>query len=245
MGTFLSILVSTGFISLVSFSGALFLFFQKHLVQRISLFLLAFAAGSFMGAAFLHLLPEAVEQVESANSFLFILLGFGLFFFIENIFHWHHVRNDEPEHKSLGMLTLLGDGVHNFLDGMIIAAVFFVDIKLGFAATLAVALHEIPQEIAEFGVLIHAGYSRMRALLFNFLSASTVIAGGILSFFLEAWLGQWIALFMLFAAGVFIYVAASDFVPEMRKERNFSKSISLLATFAAGVFLMWLVLFLE
>lgn len=245
MNTFLSILVSTGFISFVSFSGVLFLFFQKHLVQRISLFLLAFAAGSFMGAAFLHLLPEAVEEVQSESAFLFILFGFGLFFLIENIFHWHHVRGDEPEHKSLGLLTLLGDGVHNFLDGMIIAAVFFVDIKLGFATTLAVALHEIPQEIAEFGVLIHAGYSRLRALLFNFLSASTVVVGGVLSFLLIDFVEQWIPLFMLFAAGVFIYVAASDFVPEMRKERNFSKSLSLLATFAAGIFLMWAVLFLE
>jgi zinc and cadmium transporter len=245
MPVFASILIATGFISLISLSGALFLFFQKSLAQRISIFLLAFAAGALMGAAFLHLLPEAVEQARSTNAFLFILFGFGVFFFIENILHWHHTRGDHSEHRSLGILSLLGDGAHNFLDGMVIAAVFFVDIKLGFATTLAVALHEIPQEIAEFGVLIHAGFSRVRALLLNFLSAITVVLGGVVSFFLAEFLMQWVALFMLFAVGIFVYVAASDFVPEIRKEQGVSKSLGLLFTFAAGIFLMWLVLFLE
>jgi zinc and cadmium transporter len=245
MAIFVSILIATGAISLLALTGAVFLFFQKTLVQRISIFLLAFAAGALMGNAFLHLLPEAVEEVSSPNAFVFILLGFGLFFFIENILHWHHVRGDRPEHHSLGTLVLLGDGVHNFLDGMIIAAVFFVDIKLGFATTLAIALHEIPQEIAEFGVLLHAGFSRGRALLLNFLSATTVVAGGIVSFSLAGVLGEWVMLFVLFAVGVFVYVAASDFVPEIRKEQGLPKSLGLLGTFAAGIFLMWAVLFLE
>lgn len=198
-----------------------------------------------MGTAFLHLLPEAIENIESRNAFLFILAGFGIFFVIENILHWHHSHRGEPAHNSLGTLTLLGDGFHNFIDGMIIAAVFFVDIRLGFATTLAVALHEIPQEAAEFGVLIHAGFSRAKALLWNFLSASTVVLGGIVSFLLAGVLGQWIALFLLFAVGIFLYIAASDFVPEIRKEQSLPKSLGLLGTFAAGIFLMWLVLFLE
>ncbi|HEY4509980.1 MAG TPA: ZIP family metal transporter [Candidatus Paceibacterota bacterium] len=245
MGTFLAILLSCGFISLLSFSGAAFLFFQRQLIQKFSIFLLAFAAGASMGAAFLHLLPEAIEGIESENAFLFVLFGFGLFFFIENILHWHHTRGDHPEHRSLGILSLLGDGVHNFVDGMIIAAVFFVDMNLGFVTVLAVALHEIPEEIAEFGVLIYAGFSRKRALLLNFLSATTVILGGVVSFLLAGFLGQWISLFLLFAVGIFVYVAASDFVPEIRKEEGLPKSLGLLFTFAAGIFLMWLVLFLE
>ncbi|MEK7542663.1 MAG: ZIP family metal transporter [Patescibacteria group bacterium] len=245
MTTFFGILISTGCISLLSFSGALFLFFQKNLIQRISIFLLAFAAGSFMGAAFLHLLPEAIKEIKSENAFLFVLFGFSAFFFIENILHWHHTRGDKPQHRSLGILSLLGDGTHNFLDGMIIAAVFFVDIKLGFVTTLAVALHEIPQEIAEFGVLMYAGFSKARALLLNFLSATTVVLGGIVSFLLAGFLGEWVMLFVLFAVGVFVYVAASDFVPEIRKEQSPVKSLSLLFTFVAGIFLMWLVLFLE
>lgn len=245
MSTFFGILIVTGFISLLSFSGAVFLFFQRHLVQRISIFLLAFAAGSFMGTAFLHLLPEAIEEITSENASLFVLFGFSTFFFIENILHWHHTRGDKPQHRSLGILSLLGDGTHNFLDGMIIAAVFFVDIKLGFVTTLAVALHEIPQEIAEFGVLRYAGFSRMRALLLNFLSATTVILGGIASFLLAGFLEKWVMLFVLFAVGVFVYVAASDFVPEIRKEQSLPKSLSLLFTFVAGIFLMWFALFLE
>ena len=198
-----------------------------------------------MGTAFLHLLPEAIEGIESKNAFLFILFGFGLFFFIENILHWHHTRGDYPEHRSFGILSLLGDGVHNFVDGMIIAAVFFVDMKLGFVTVLAVALHEIPQEIAEFGVLIYSGFSRKRAFLLNFISATTVILGGVVTFLLAGVLGEWISLLLLFAVGIFVYVAASDFVPEIRKEERLSKSLGLLLTFAAGIFLMWLVLFLE
>lgn len=198
-----------------------------------------------MGNAFLHLLPEAIKGVESESAFLFILLGFGIFFFIENILHWHHTRGDHPEHRSLGILSLLGDGVHNFIDGMIIAAVFFVDIKLGFVTAVAVAVHEIPQEIAEFGVLVYAGFSRARALLLNFLSSTAVLAGGIVSFWLAGFVGERVTLFLLFAVGIFVYVAASDFVPEIRKEESLAKSLGLLVTFAAGILLMWLVLFLE
>jgi len=245
MPIFVSILIATGSISLLSFAGALFLFFQKQLVHRISIFLLAFAAGALMGTAFLHLLPEAAQKVESRHAFLFILFGFGLFFVIENILHWHHTAGDTSEHRSFGILSLLGDGVHNFLDGMIIAGVFFVDVQLGFITALAVAFHEIPQEFAEFGVLIHAGFSRKRALVLNFLSASTVVLGGIVSFFLAAVLEQWIMLFVLFAVGVFVYMAASDFVPEIRKEQGVKKSLSLLLVFSAGIALMWTVLFLE
>ena len=243
--TFIAIIIATGLISLLSLSGSLLLFLKKNLLDRISIFLVAFAAGALMGAAFLHLLPEAIEGIESPNAFLFILFGFGIFFFIENILHWHHSHRNQKAHASFGSLALLGDGVHNFLDGMIIAAVFIIDIKLGFVTVLAVALHEIPQEIAEFGVLLRAGFSRHRALVLNFFSATTVILGGVVGYFLQGILGQWISLFILFAVGIFLYIGASDFVPEIRKEQGLRKSLGLLFTFAAGIFLMWAVLFIE
>jgi len=183
--TLYAIILATGLISFLSLSGVLLVFFKRHILDRMSIFLMAFAAGTFMGTAFLHLLPEATKGIESVTPFLFILFGFGIFFFIENILHWHHSHSGKGNHASLGAISLLGDGAHNFLDGMIIAAVFFVDIRLGFITAVAVAFHEIPQEIAEFGVLMYAGYSKYRALLFNFLSALTVVAGGIVSFFLE------------------------------------------------------------
>jgi len=245
MSIFLSILISTGVISLLSLFGALFLFSQKDLLKRISIFLLAFAAGALMGNAFLHILPRAAEKAASPHSFLFVLFGFGLFFVIENILHWHHTHQGEPTHKVLGTLSLLGDGAHNFLDGLIIAAVFFIDIKLGFATTLAIALHEIPQELAEFGVLVHSGMSKARALFLNFLSASMVVLGGMVSFLLAGVLGSWVNALLLLAVGIFVYVAASDFVPEIRKEQGLKKSIGLLFTFAAGISLMWIALFLE
>jgi len=192
-----------------------------------------------MGAAFLHLLPEAIEKTESKNAFVYILIGFGIFFFVEKILHWHHSHRRQAEHAPLGMLSLLGDGLHNFIDGMVIAATFFVDVRLGFVTAAAVALHEVPQEIAEFGVLVYAGFSKRRALILNFLSATTVIAGGMVGFFLQGFLRERIALFILFAVGIFLYLAASDFVPEIRKEEGLKKSLTLLFTFAAGIFLMW------
>jgi len=215
------------------------------MLEKISLFLVAFAAGALMGAAFLHVLPEAVEGLESSYAFIFILIGFSIFFFIEKILHWHHVHKGLTAHKSLGTLSLFGDGLHNFLDGMIIAATFFIDVKLGLVTTAAVALHEIPQEISEFGVLVYSGFSKRKALLFNFFSASTVVAGGIISYFLEGFLGQWITLFLMFAVGTFMYIAASDFVPEIRKEEGLKRSVGLLSVFVMGVSLMWILSLVE
>lgn len=242
---FLIIVASSG-ISFLSLSGSLLLFVKQHLLDQVSLFLVSFAAGALMGAAFLHLLPEAIERGLSEGAFLYILIGFGIFFIVEKILHWHHSHYGQKEHRNpLGILSLLGDSLHNFLDGMIIGATFFVDIKLGFITTAAVALHEIPQEIAEFGVLTYSGFSRRRALLLNFFSATTVILGGIMSYVLRGFVGEWIALFLLFAVGTFLYIGASDFVPEVRREENLKKSFSLLSVFAAGIAFMWVFSLIE
>lgn len=245
MNTLFSIIIATGFISALSLSGTILLFFRKDILNKLSVFLVAFAAGALLGAAFLHLLPEAIEKIESESAFVYILVGFGIFFFVENLLHWHHSHRGQTAHAPLGILSLLGDTLHNFLDGMIIAAAFFVDVKLGFVSTAAVALHEIPQEIAEFGVLVYAGFSKRRALALNFLSSTTVIAGGIVSYFLEGIVGQWVPFFLLFAVGTFLYLGASDFVPEIRKEEGLARSLQILFVFAAGVILMWLFTYLE
>ena len=241
-----SILIATGIISTLSFSGSIFLFLRKYTLDKLAIFLVAFAAGALMGTAFLHLLPEAIETMEGKGSFLYILVGFTIFFFLENVLHWHHShRNEGTTHAQLGTLSLLGDGMHNFLDGLIIAAAFFIDIRLGVATTTAIAFHEIPQEMAEYGVLIYAGFSRTRALLFNFLSATTVIMGGIIGYILQDIIGQWITVIIFFAVGTFLYLAASDFVPEIKKEQGIKKSLTLLSVFAAGIILMWLFTFIE
>ena len=240
MSIFVSILVSTGFIALISLSGALFLFFKKGLVQRISIFLLAFAAGALMGNAFLHLLPRAIEKVVSPHAFLFVLFGFGLFFFIENSLHWNHTRGDKPEHRSFGILSLLGDGAHNFLDGMIIASVFFIDVKLGFATTLAIALHEIPQEIGDFGILIYAGYTRSKALLFNFISALAAVVGALVTLAIGNSVESFIPPLVAISAGSFIYIAGSDLVPELQKTTDIKKSLLQFIAIVIGVSLMFI-----
>ncbi|MEK7510285.1 MAG: ZIP family metal transporter [Patescibacteria group bacterium] len=241
----LPLLIATGCISLLSLSGTLLLLLKKDLLERLTIFLVAFAAGALLGAAFLHLLPEAIEQIGGTHQFLLVLIGFGIFFFIENILHWHHSHKGQTKHASLGVLSLVGDSLHNFLDGVIIAAAFLVDVKLGFVTSAAVALHEIPQEISEFAVLLYAGFSKKRALLLNFFSATSIIAGGVVSYLLGGLIGEWIALFLLFAVGTFLYVGASDFVPEIRREESLKKSLQILSIFGGGIAFMWLLTFVE
>ena len=246
MSLLASILIATGIISVLSLSGSVFLFLRKHVLDKLAIFLVAFAAGALMGTAFLHLLPEAVEMVEGKGAFLYILIGFTIFFFLENVLHWHHShRGGDTAHAQLGTLSLFGDAAHNFLDGLIIAAAFFIDMRLGIVTATAIALHEIPQEVAEYGVLIYTGFSRARALVFNFLSASTVIVGGIVGYLLQGIIGQLETIIMFFAVGTFLYLAASDFVPEIKKEQGLKKSLTLLSVFAAGIMLMWLFTFVE
>ena len=246
MSLLASILIATGIISVLSLSGSVFLFLRKHILDKLAIFLVAFAAGALMGTAFLHLLPQAVEIMDGEGAFVYILIGFTIFFFLENILHWHHShRDDSTPHAQLGTLSLLGDGAHNFLDGIIIATAFFIDARLGIATTTAIAFHEIPQEMAEYGVLIYAGFSRARALVFNFLSASTVIMGGIVGYLLQDIIGSWVTIIIFFAVGTFLYLAASDFVPEIKKEQGLKKSLTLLSVFAAGIMLMWLFTFIE
>lgn len=247
MNPFLLTLLSTFAISTLSLSGSLFLFLKDQLLKHISLSLLALAAGALLGTSLLHLLPEVAKKGFPENGFLVMLTGFLLFYVIEQVLHLHHGGEGKEEHspKSLGVLSLLGDASHNFIDGVILAAAFLIDAKLGLAATAAVALHEIPQEIAEFGVLLYSGFSKIKALFLNFLSATTVILGGIFGFFLRDTIESSIPFVLLFAAGSFLYVGASDFIPEFKQERNLKKSLILSLIFFLGVLLMWLFTFLE
>ena len=169
-----------------------------------------------------------------------------MFFYIgEKLLHLHHGPQGADEHspRELGVLSLSADAVHNFVDGIILAVAFLVDVRLGLVTAAAVALHEIPQEIAEFGVLLYAGFSKRRALFLNFLSATTVILGGIVGFLFQEIFISFIPFVLLFAAGSFLYIGASDFVPEFKKERDPKKSLALSLTFFSGIFLMWIFTF--
>lgn len=249
MTTLFYILLSAFLVSLISFVGALSLFFKEKFLNKILLVLVALSAGALMGGAFLHLLPEAIEKAGEANIlkvFIFALLGFCLFYVLEEFIKWHHHHstshsNEEccdKDIKPFSYLILFSDGLHNFLDGLIIAASFVVSPISGFATTLAVALHEIPQELGDFGVLVYGGLTKSKALLFNFLSALLAVLGGLVGFFLAQKIGFNIVYLLPFAAGNFIYIACSDLIPEIKKDFSLKKSFGYFCVFVLGILLM-------
>ena len=217
---------------------------KEKLLQKILLFLVSLSAGALMGGAFIHLLPEAQEKYRDGNMFLIVLLSFIFFFFVEKLLHWRHCHKGECEIHTFGYMNLFGDAVHNFIDGLVIAATFLTDIKLGIATSLAVFLHEIPQEIGDFGVLLYSGFGRKKAIISNFLVALTAVLGGLIGYFLSFSIDRFTTYLLPFTAGGFIYIAASDLMPEIRKETNLKKSLVSFAVFIVGILLMFLVKFI-
>jgi len=196
-----------------------------------------------MGGAFLHLLPEAVSKSADIEIFWWVLGGFIFFFLIEKVLHWHHCHKTVHPH-TFGYMNLIGDAIHNFTDGLIIAASFIASPSLGIATTIVIAAHEIPQEIGDFGVLIYSGFRKFRALFLNFVAALTVVIGGLTGYFISAFIQQSISFLLPLAAGGFIYIASSDLIPELRKEAEARKSFLIFMTFLVGILLMWIVKFI-
>jgi len=244
MNVLVWILASTFVVSLISFIGVLTLVLKEKLLDKILLVLVALSAGALMGGAFLHLIPEAVEEFGDGSIFIYVLVGFVLFFLVEKVLHWRHCHKGKCDIHTFAYMNLIGDGVHNFIDGLIIAASFVVDIGLGIVTTIAVALHEIPQEIGDFGVLVYGGIKKVKALFLNFITALTAIIGGIVGYFLSGNVEGSIVFLLPFAAGGFIYIAASDLIPEIRKEVSLKKSLLYLGIFILGILLMYGVKFL-
>ena len=223
-------------------------------------FLVAVAIGALLGDALIHLIPEALEEADNPKIIpLFVILGFLLFFILEKYFHWHHGTHGVQEHtkecdiddvnchpKPLGKLVIVSDAAHNLIDGMIIAASFFISIEVGIATTIAIILHEIPQEIADFGVLIHSGYSRSRALFLNFVSALFAVLGAIITILLGEIVEEIIVWLLPVAAGAFIYIASSDLTPELHKQDPSSRStLTQLVAIIIGVTAMFGLLAVE
>ncbi len=244
MSTFFYILIATTLISFGALVGIFTLAINEQKLNKILLLLVSLSAGALMGGAFIHLLPEASEELNGKALYGIVLLSFISFFFLEKLFHWRHCHKGKCDIHSFGYMNLFGDTIHNFIDGLILAATFMTDIRLGFISTLAIALHEIPQEIGDFGVLLYAGFKKKKALIANFLVATTVIIGGIVGYFLSS-LNSFTVYLLPFAAGGFIYIAASDLMPEIRKEQSLKKSIASFGMFLIGVLIMYLVTFLE
>jgi len=244
MNTLLWIVISTFLVSIIAFIGILVLILKEKSLEKLLLILVALSAGALMGGAFLHLIPEAVEKFSAHDISLYVLVGFVLFFLIEKILHWRHCHKGKCEVHTFAYMNLFGDAVHNFIDGLIIAASFVVNIQLGIATTLAVVLHEIPQEIGDFGVLVYGGFKKTKALFWNFICALTAIIGGILGYYLSSYVESSVMFLLPFAAGGFIYIAASDLIPEIRKEVDLKKSLVTFGVFIIGIAIMFAVKFI-
>jgi len=239
------IILATIIVSLISFVGIVTLALKDSALNKILLVLIGLSAGALMGGAFLHLLPETIEKSEIYNVpvldlFLFVLVGFILFFIIEKVLHWHHCHKGQCDVHTFRYMNLIGDSIHNFIDGLIMAASFVVSIPLGITTTIAISVHEIPQEIGDFGVLIYGGFSKKKTLTLNFIVALTAVIGGIVGYFISSLIDNTVLYILPFAAGGFIYIAATDLVPEIRKELNMKKYMATLFVFICGILLMWM-----
>ena len=235
-------------VSLVSFAGLFTLSLKMDKLMKVLLYLVSFSAGALLGGAFIHLLPEAIEMSGgmTLQISLFVLSGLLGFFAIEKFIHWRHCHiptsSEHPHH--LGTMNLVGDGVHNLIDGLIIGASYLASIPIGISTTIAVVLHEIPQEIGDFGVLVHSGMKRGKALMLNFLIALTALAGTIISLVIGGMFDSLIQFLLPFTAGGFIYIATADLIPELKKECSMGKSFGQLVSILLGVGVMMLTLLL-
>lgn len=218
------ILLFTFLGSVASLIGGITLLYKEKFAIKISHFLSSFAAGVLLGTAFLDLLPEASEHSLEVNLFFWTLSGLLGFFLLERFIHWfhHHGAGEHTDPKgknrSLVSLVVIGDSVHNFIDGVVIAATFLVSIPLGIVTSLAVAAHEIPQEIGDFGILLHRGLKKGKVLLINIISALTAVGGAVLTYLFKDLVTEILPIFLALTAGFFIYIASSDLIPEIHNE---------------------------
>jgi zinc and cadmium transporter len=226
-------------ISLISFVGVISLLFKENMLNKILLLLISFSAGALIGGAFLHLIPEAAEKSPHGEVYLFVIVGFILFFILEKYLHWRHCHKGKCEIHTFTYLNLAGDGVHNFIDGLIIGSAFVVSINFGVATSFAIIMHEIPQEIGDFGVLVYGGLNKNKALFYNFMSALTAVVGTVIGYALANTSDAFLRLLMPIAAGGFIYIASCDLIPELHKEQDIKKATLSMGVFILGVAFMY------
>ena len=243
------IIAATVLVSLISLVGIALFFLGKKEMESAMFALVSFATGAILGAAFFDLLPESFTVAGPLLALKFVFAGLIAMFVMEKIIHLHHHHHveHEGEHKHpLGMLTLIGDASHNFLDGVAISAAFMVNVPLGITTTIAVICHEIPHEIGNFSLLLYSGYSRTNALLFNFMSALAAIVGGVAFFFFAGAMKDVESLALAFTAGTFIYIACADIFPELHKEVKLRNAVLQLVLILMGAAMIWAIMrFLE
>jgi len=236
-------LASVIFVSAISLVSLSLLPFGERRVKRLLLYLVSFSAGALLGDVFIHLLPEATRAGFTPEISLYALTGIVLSFVVEKLMHWrhyHYLKNGGKtgKVKIVAYMNLFGDGIHNFIDGLAIGSSYAAGVTTGIATTLAVIFHEIPQEFGDFGVLLHAGLKKKRALAYNFLSGLTAIAGALIAFFAVNMSESSFESLLSFAAGTFIYIAGSTLIPELQKETKPVQSLIQLLAFLFGIVVM-------
>ena len=241
------IILATTTIGLISLIGVIFIFGKEKKPSFLKA-LISLAAGSLLAAALLDLLPEAIEKGTISPTTILgtALFSIVFFFLLEKIFHWHHCRCEDcgnpcpPNKKNLIAVNLIGDGIHNLIDGFLIASAFMLNFQTGLVVTFAVILHEIPQEITDFGILLFAGLTKVKALIYNLIIALTAVAGGIVFYFFSKQFEHMVPLMAAFAAGNFIYLATADLIPELHHETDSRKIISHSLWLLGGVAIIFI-----
>lgn len=249
MITWLFGIFSVVIISLISMIGVLALWLKENQLKRVLLYMVSFSAGALFGDAFIHLIPEAIEETGFELSIsVFILFGVLFSFVVEKFLRWRHchIPTSSEHPHSFAYMNLFGDAIHNLIDGLIIGGSYIVNFSVGIATTLAVLFHEIPQELGDFGVLVHGGFSKRKALWFNLLTALTAAIGTILALTFGSVIEGFTPLMLSFAAGNFIYIAGSDLIPELRKdEANLKKATLQIISICLGIITMVFMLLFE
>ena len=248
MQIWLYTLGSVFLISLISLVGIFTLSLKMEKLEKMLIYMISFAAGALLGDAFIHLLPETFADCGfGVEISLYVLAGVAASFVMEKIVHWRHCHHPacEDHPHPYAKMNLLGDLVHNLIDGIIIGAAYLVSIPVGVATTMAVLFHEVPQEIGDFGILIHGGYSRKKALLLNFAIALSAIFGAILTLIIGSHIHGITHFLLPFAAGTFIYIATADLIPELHKEVAIKRSLLQFFWFILGIGVMLGLLLIE
>jgi zinc and cadmium transporter len=239
-------LLSVVAVSLISLVGIISLITGNDKLKPWLLPLVSFSAGALLGDVFIHILPEIAESGWTNSTGIWLLSGIIIFFILEKFIFWHHSHSEHNEAvHSYTYLSLISDGLHNFIDGMVIAAAYLTNPTLGLATTLAVIFHEIPQELGNFAILVHGGFSKTKALLYNFISALTAIGGALIVLLLFKNSEILLTPLLAISAASFIYIAMSDLIPQLQKEENKTTALTHLVWFIVGIVVMWALLLFE
>lgn len=239
-------LVAVFIVSLISLVGIATFAVDRKKLEEYLIYFVSLSAGTLLGDAFLHLIPEAYAGAKDTLAIsLSVLAGILTFFILEKFVHWRHCHHIADEHHPhpFSYMSLFGDAAHNLIDGMIIAGSFMVSVPLGVATTTAVIFHEIPEEIGNYGSLLYGGFTRRKALFYNFLTGLTAVLGAVIVLAIRIDAESAAHFLIPFAAGGFIYVASADLIPELHKHTEIRKTLGQLAVFLLGIAIMFMLLF--